>query len=139
MRTYTQCSAETSPNHLAMTCYERYALPMRRGLTLLCFLYLTACGTWPDAGGPSAARGSQDWPELLPLDALLETGQIPTAPTDQNASLAERADALRARAAALRARSATVSSSRSTTLSNRATVLRSDASDLDALRARLNP
>lgn len=82
---------------------------------LLCLLGLTACGNWPDAGGPPMARSSQDWPELLPLDALLESGAVPTASERDAAALRNRASALRSRAA----------------------VLRSDSSDLDALRARL--
>lgn len=92
-----------------------YYAPMRIAL-LLCLLGLAACGSWPDAGGPPMARSSQDWPELLPLDALLESGTVPAA-SDQEAN------ALRNRAIALRSRAA---------------ILRSDSSDLDALRARLN-
>lgn len=87
-----------------------------RATALLCLCLLAACGDWPDAGGPPMARSAQDWPELLPLDALLETGEVPRA-TDRDANI------LLNRAAALR---------------NRAAILRGNASDLDALRARLN-
>ena len=86
-----------------------------RLIAVLSLGLLTACADWPDAGGPPMARSAQDWPELLPLDALIETGEVPRA-TDRDA------EALRARAIALRARAA---------------ILRGNASDLDALRARL--
>lgn len=87
-----------------------------RAAVLLCLFGLAACGDWPDAGGPPMARSAKDWPALLPLDALLDSGTVPAA-TDRDAN------ALRNRAAALRAR---------------ATILRSDTGDLDALRARLD-
>ena len=54
-------------------------------------------------------------PLLLPLDDLIETGRVETATEREN-------DSLLARAAALR---------------NRAAILRGNASDMDALRARL--
>ena len=81
-----------------------------------CIALVTACGEWPDAGGPPMARSAQDWPELLPLDDLIETGRIEPASTTES-------EVLRARAAALR---------------NRAAILRGDTSDLEALRNRLN-
>ena len=87
---------------------------MRRA-SILVLLCLAACGSWPDAGGPPMARAAQDWPELLPLGALLDSGALPEA-EDRDA------EALAARAAGLRARAA---------------ILRGNASDLDALRARL--
>lgn len=86
-----------------------------RVIAPLCLVLLAACADWPDAGGPPMARSAQDWPELLPLDALIETGEVPQA-TDRDA------EALRNRAIALR---------------NRAAILRGNAGDLDALRARL--
>ncbi len=79
------------------------------------FLLIAACAEWPDAGGPPMSRSAEDWPALLPLDGLLETGNVPAASEDD-------ADALRNRANALRAR---------------AGILRSDASNMDDLRARL--
>jgi hypothetical protein len=82
---------------------------------LLPLICLAACSDWPDAGGPPMARRSQDWPALLPLGELLDAGTVPEA-EDRDAS------ALAARAAGLR---------------NRAAILRGNASDLDALRARL--
>lgn len=89
-----------------------------RVFALIICLALTACGDWPDAGGPAMERRSSDWPNLLPLSELLETGTVQQA---------EDADAerLAARAAALQ---------------NRARILRSNARDADAmeaLRARL--
>lgn len=87
----------------------RFAIP-------LCLVIVTACGEWPDAGGPPMARSAQDWPELLPLDDLIETGRIEPASTTES-------EVLRARAAALR---------------NRAAILRGNAADLEAMRARLN-
>lgn len=86
-----------------------------RMTALISLFFLTACGDWPDAGGPPMARSAQDWPTLLPLEDLLATGQVETAQDDE-------ANDLLARAAALR---------------NRAAILRSNSSDLDALRARL--
>lgn len=86
-----------------------------RMTALLSIALLTACAEWPDAGGPPMPRSAKDWPVLLPLDDLVETGRVDTA------SEAESND-LMARAAALR---------------NRAAILRGNASDLDALRARL--
>ena len=86
-----------------------------RGAIPLTLLWLAGCGSWPDAGGPHMARGAQDWPELLPLSAVIETGAVPR--------VEERdAEALAARAAALR---------------NRAAILRGSASDMEALRRRL--
>ncbi len=61
------------------------------------------------------SRRSQDWPELLPLDQLLETGTVAEARPDD-------AEALRRRAAGLR---------------NRAAILRGNATDMEALRSRL--
>ncbi|MEM7752215.1 MAG: hypothetical protein AAF230_02315 [Pseudomonadota bacterium] len=87
-----------------------------RIIVLLLLSLLTACGDWPDAGGPPTARNSQAWPELLPLDALVNSGQVPQASDDDANALRSRADDLRRRAA----------------------ILRGSASDLDALRARLN-
>lgn len=87
-----------------------------RFVILLCIALVAACGEWPDAGGPPMARSAQDWPELLPLDDLIETGRIEPASTTES-------EVLRARAAALR---------------NRAAILRGDTSDLEAMRARLN-
>ena len=86
-----------------------------RLIAFLCFAVLTACADWPDAGGPPMPRSAKDWPVLLPLDDLIETGEVETA------SETETND-LRARAAALR---------------NRAAILRGSASDMEALRARL--
>ena len=86
----------------------RYTVP-------ICLL-LTACGSWPDAGGPPLTRDDRPWPALLPLDDVL--GAVPVADDPD-------ADRLAARAANLRARAA---------------ILRRDASDIDAmeaLRARL--
>lgn len=79
------------------------------------FLTLAACADWPDAGGPPMSRSSDDWPALLPLDGLIETGEVREAENRD-------AEALRSRAAALRARAA---------------ILRGDASDMEDLRARL--
>ena len=87
-----------------------------RGPACLCLLLLTACADWPDAGGPAMPRSAKDWPVLLPLDDLIGTGRVATASESD-------AEALRARAAALRARAA---------------ILRGNASDMEALRARLN-
>ncbi len=92
------------------------SLPPMRMTALLCLCLLAACGDWPDAGGPPMARSAKDWPALLPLDDLIETGALPEARDSE-------AEALRNRAANLR---------------NRAAILRGNASDLDALRARLN-
>ena len=61
------------------------------------------------------ARSAEDWPTLLPLDGLIETGRVAEATDDDATALRNRANALRARAA----------------------VLRSDASDMESLRARL--
>jgi hypothetical protein len=117
--TYTQRSAETRENR-EITDFEAVENGLRsvtmRSALLILLLGLAACGDWPDDGGPPMARSAQDWPDLLPLDALLESGTVPAA-SDSDAN------ALRNRAAALR---------------NRAAILRSDSSDLDALRARLN-
>ena len=86
-----------------------------RAVLLFCLFAVTACGDWPDAGGPPMARSAKDWPTLLPLDALLESGTVPSAPDEEASSLLRRAAALR----------------------NRASILRSDSGDLDDLRARL--
>ena len=86
-----------------------------RMIAPFCLVLLTACADWPDAGGPPMPRSAKDWPVLLPLDDLIETGRIETATEREN-------DNLLARAAALR---------------NRAAILRGNASDMDALRARL--
>lgn len=87
-----------------------------RILGSLILILLTACGEWPEAGGPPMERRAQDWPELLPLDALVNAGQVPQATDDDATRLSNRAAALR----------------------NRAAILRGDTGDLDALRARLN-
>ena len=84
---------------------------------LLCFA-LVACGEWPDAGGPPLERNSSDWPELLPLSEVINTGTIPPAESDDADALADRAAALRNRAAILRANAA-------------------DADAMEALRNRL--
>lgn len=86
-----------------------------RAFVLSSLLLLAACADWPDAGGPPMARSAQDWPELLPLDALLRTSQVPPASEDENDALLQRAAALR----------------------NRAAILRGSANDMDALRRRL--
>ena len=86
-----------------------------RMIAPLFLVLLTACADWPDAGGPPMPRSAKDWPVLLPLDDLIETGRVDTATEREN-------DSLLARAAALR---------------NRAAILRGNASDMDALRARL--
>lgn len=62
------------------------------------------------------SRRSQDWPELLPLDRLLQTGDVQEADP-------EDAEALRRRAEGLQ---------------NRAEILRGSASDMEALRSRLS-
>lgn len=61
------------------------------------------------------ARSAQDWPELLPIDQVLGSGQLAAAGDDDAEALRRRADALRGRAA----------------------ILRSDATDLEELRTRL--
>ena len=86
-----------------------------RLIALLSLISLTACGSWPDAGGPPMSRSSDDWPALLPLDGLVETGSVPEATDDDATALLNRASALRGRAA----------------------ILRGDATDMDDLRARL--
>ncbi len=87
---------------------------MRR-IAFLCLIGLAACSDWPDAGGPPMSRSADDWPVLLPLDGLVETGNVPEAANDDAAALRNRASALRGRAA----------------------ILRGDATDMDDLRARL--
>ena len=87
---------------------------MRR-IAFLCLIGLAACGDWPDAGGPPMARSADDWPALLPLDGLVDTGRVPEAADDDAAALLNRASALRGRAA----------------------ILRGDATDMEDLRARL--
>ena len=61
------------------------------------------------------SRSAESWPTLLPLDGLVETGEVAEATDDEANALRNRANGLRARAA----------------------VLRSDASDMESLRARL--
>ncbi len=88
-----------------------------RYAALTCLL-LSACGGWPDAGGPPITRDARPWPALLPLEQVLDAAPIADDPDS---------DRLAARAANLRARAA---------------ILRRDASDVDAmeaLRARLAP
>lgn len=77
-------------------------------------LFLTACGSWPDVGGPTLSRDAS-WPTLQPLSELIAEGAVTPASNDDAARLAARAAALRARAE----------------------VLRSDASDMESLRRRL--
>lgn len=84
--------------------------------SVLFFFALTACGDWPDAGGPPLERRSTNWPELLPLSDVIETGAIQPAETDDATDLAARAAALR----------------------NRAAILRSNAADADAMEALRN-
>ena len=88
----------------------RYLVPI--------LLILTACGEWPDAGGPPLTRDTRPWPKLVPIDQVsapsLEVGNA------EARRLASRAAALRARAAILR-RSA------------------STQAEMEALRARLRP
>lgn len=88
-------------------------------MLLFCLtLGLTACAEWPDAGGPTMSRRSNDWPTLLPLSQILESGTIEAAEDEDAARLSARAEALR----------------------NRARILRANAGDIDAmeaLRARL--
>ena len=89
------------------------ALALFSGLILL-----TACGDWPDAGGPPMERRSSNWPELLPLSDLVESGVVQTAENEDAQSLAARAAALQSRARILRASAG-------------------DADAMEALRARL--
>ena len=76
---------------------------------------LPACGSWPDAGGPSPAGAGTDWPGLMPLDQVLAEGTVEPAEDADAEALSRRAAALRARAE----------------------ILRGNPSDMDALRARL--
>lgn len=92
----------------------RANLPDMTRTALPILLFLAACAPWPDVGGPTRGGGSE-WPTLLPLDDVIAGGTVPAASEGD-------ANRLAARAAALR---------------NRAAVLRSDASDMEALRARL--
>ncbi len=85
---------------------------MRQTLLILC-LALSACGDWPDAGGPALERGRQDWPALLPVSEVIAGGAVPEAADEDAGRLAARAAGLR----------------------NRARILRSDASDADAMEA----
>lgn len=86
---------------------------MRFHVLLCCLCLLSACGDWPDAGGPPLERQSTDWPDLLPISTLMTGGTVPIAEEDEARALAARAAALRARAR----------------------ILRSDASDIDAMEA----
>ena len=70
-----------------------------RPTALICLIVLSACAEWPDAGGPPMARSSEDWPVLLPLDRVVESGTLPAATDDDANRLRNRADALRRRAA----------------------------------------
>ena len=81
----------------------------------LLLVFLTACGDWPDVGGPALEQNAQSWPALLPLDQLVENGAVTVANDDEAETLAARAARLRARAA----------------------VLRGNANNLEALRARI--
>ena len=90
---------------------------MRRLLIIICLL-LSACGDWPDAGGPALERSSREWPTLLPLSDVIAGGTVNEAADNDATQLAARAAGLR----------------------NRARILRANASDADAmeaLRARL--
>ncbi len=84
-------------------------------IAFLSLIGLAACGDWPDAGGPPMSRSSDDWPVLLPLDGLVDTGSVPATTDDDASALLNRANALRGRAA----------------------ILRSDATDMEDLRMRL--
>ncbi|MEM8802877.1 MAG: hypothetical protein AAGF55_10120 [Pseudomonadota bacterium] len=72
-----------------------------RSVVLLC-CFLVGCGTWPDAGGPPLERRSANWPELLPLSDVLQTGAVPPVESEEATALSERAASLRNRAAILR-------------------------------------
>ena len=87
-------------------------------LALISCLVMAACSDWPDAGGPTLERRSSDWPALLPLSQLIETGTVSAAEDDEAERLAARAAALRAKAQILRSNAG-------------------DADAMEALRARL--
>lgn len=76
-----------------------------RGALVFCFV-LIGCSSWPDAGGPPLERRSADWPELLPLSEVLQTGAVLPAESEEASALSERAAALRNRAVILRASAA---------------------------------
>ena len=86
-----------------------------RGVVLFGLMSLAGCSAWPDVGGPTLAREAPDWPALRPLDDVLSGAPPPQANDETAQALADRAAGLRYRAA----------------------ILRGNASDLEAMRARL--
>ena len=86
-----------------------------RSLAFICVFGLAGCGSWPDAGEPTAAGARGAWPALLPLDQVLDRDTVAEAEDADAQALSRRAAALR----------------------TRADVLRGDSSDMDVLRSRL--
>lgn len=87
---------------LGQDCRMKRAKSVQHALPLLLCFGLAACAQFPevDASTPAAAQAA-DYPDLLPIDALLDTDDDLDAEATQ-AELASRAEALRQRAAALR-------------------------------------
>ena len=83
---------------------------------LIVFLVLSACGDWPDAGGPPLAQDNRPWPTLVPISDIPAGTAL--SPGEDATRLAARASALRSRAALMRRNV-------------------SDRDDIEALRARL--
>jgi hypothetical protein len=70
--------------------------------TILALVILCSCGPWPDTSGVPLARQDQPWPQLLPLDPILDPAGPPPTSDAEARALSARAAALRMRAAVLR-------------------------------------
>ncbi|MHA6326035.1 hypothetical protein [Roseivivax sp. CAU 1753] len=69
---------------------------------LFCLLLLASCAQFPELDATATPGVAEaDYPDLLPLDALLR-GPVPRATPDLRASVVSRAASLEARAARLR-------------------------------------
>ena len=73
-----------------------------RSILLILLLAMTGCVEWPDVETPFPSRAMTGWPELKPTASLPGPATTETEEERANATLQQRASALRGRAVLLR-------------------------------------